>query len=102
MHSIKTWPRYYDEVEKGNKPFELRKNDRDYKTGDALLLREYVPPILRDDGVAIVKRGYYTGRRMLKKITYVLHGGKFGLKKGYVILGFKNMKEDDDKIIDKP
>lgn len=39
-HDLKILPRYFDAVEDGSKPFEVRRNDRDYQVGDILLLRE--------------------------------------------------------------
>ena len=39
-HNLKTWSCYFIEVLAGNKTFELRKNDRDYKVGDTLNLIE--------------------------------------------------------------
>jgi len=70
-------PHYFDAVEKGIKTFELRKNDRDFQVGDYLMLNEW-------------KQGY-TGRKLTRKITYILHGGSYGLRKGYVILGIKSL-----------
>lgn len=34
IHELKILPEYYEEVKCGNKNFELRKNDRDYKVYD--------------------------------------------------------------------
>lgn len=61
----------------GTKTFECRYNDRDFKVGDELLLREYDPP-----------KGY-TYRCIVRKITYIL-SDFIGLKDGYVILGVTN------------
>ncbi|HGC8936787.1 TPA: DUF3850 domain-containing protein, partial [Streptococcus agalactiae] len=57
--------------------FECRYNDRDFKVGDELLLREYDP-----------QKGY-TYRCIVRKITYIL-SDFIGLKDGYVILGVTN------------
>lgn len=61
----------------GTKTFECRYNDRDFKVGDELLLREYDP-----------QKGY-TYRCIVRKITYIL-SVFIGLKDGYVILGVTN------------
>lgn len=61
----------------GTKTFECRCNDRDFKVGDELLLREYDP-----------QKGY-TYRCIVRKITYIL-SDFIGLKDGYVILGVTN------------
>ena len=41
LHELKISPEYYDAVVNGIKPFEIRKNDRNYSVGDALRLREF-------------------------------------------------------------
>lgn len=42
-HNLKTWPEYFQAVIDGKKTFEIRKNDRDFKVGNELLLQEYDP-----------------------------------------------------------
>lgn len=42
-HDLKCWPKYYEYVASGDKTFEVRRNDRDFRVGDTLLLREYEP-----------------------------------------------------------
>ena len=75
-HQLKTETQYYQAVEKGLKQFELRKNDRNFKVGDILILVEVV-------------NEYATGRKLgLPPIKYILHGGKYGLEEGYCILGW--------------
>jgi|GEM_PF-2204631 len=49
-HELKTHPPYFAEVVKGNKTFELRKNDRDFRVGDKLRLCEYEPTEQRYTG----------------------------------------------------
>lgn len=92
-HNLKTWSCYFTEVLAGNKTFELRKNDRDYKIGNTLNLIEVDP-----DNTSWLyikeKQGYQevplaTGRTCQRIITYILEGGQFGLDKDYVILGMK-------------
>lgn len=74
-HDIKILPEFYNDVESGRKSFEIRKNDRDYKVGDYLLLREW-------DGEK------YTGRKITRYINYIFLGtGKYGIAKDYCILG---------------
>ena len=76
-HELKTLPQYFWEVWNGNKTFEIRKDDRDYKVGDKLRLLEF----------NYVK---LTGCECNREITYVLRDcEKYGLKKGFVILGMK-------------
>lgn len=39
-HDLKILPQFFDSVDDGSKPFEVRRNDRDYQVDDILLLRE--------------------------------------------------------------
>ena len=38
IHELKTCPEYFEQVRNGNKPFEVRKNDRYFSEGDEVLL----------------------------------------------------------------
>jgi ParB family chromosome partitioning protein len=77
-HELKVWPAYFEQIWDGMKGFELRKNDRDYKSLDTLLLKEYLPST------------GYTGREVEALITYVLTDVEpFGLKDGFCILSLK-------------
>lgn len=42
-HELKLNIRYFDDVRSGKKNFEIRRNDRDFKIGDILVLSAYVP-----------------------------------------------------------
>ncbi|MFD3034330.1 DUF3850 domain-containing protein, partial [Streptococcus agalactiae] len=74
QHLLNCYPEYFEDIMDGTKTFECRYNDRDFKVGDELLLREYDP-----------QKGY-TYRCIVRKITYIL-SDFIGLKDGYVILG---------------
>jgi len=75
-HYLKTWSKYFHDVDCGLKDFELRLNDRDFQIGDILILEEV-------DDFSFVK----TGKIIEKSIKYILEGGMFGLQEGYAILG---------------
>ena len=75
-HELKIKAEYLKEITEGNKNFELRRNDRDFKVGDWLHLREYI-------------NGQYTGRFYTVLIKYILKDcPEYGLMNGYCILGF--------------
>lgn len=76
-HEIKTAQPFFDDVFYNRKDFEIRKNDRDYKVGDRLKLIEF----------PFKNRQKY----VLKDIKYILQGGQYGIEKGYVILGLKEI-----------
>lgn len=42
-HELKTWPKYFERVRNGTKTFEVRNNDRDFQTGDTVILKEFDP-----------------------------------------------------------
>nr|DAM00133.1 MAG TPA: activating signal cointegrator [Caudoviricetes sp.] len=43
IHELKIHPKYYNAVNEEIKTFEIRENDRNYKVGDVLILREFTP-----------------------------------------------------------
>ena len=73
-HDLKIWPEFYQLVIDDIKPFEIRKNDRDFQVGDIIHLREW----RKDSG--------FTGRSSRWQIRYVLLQAP-GLMPGYCILG---------------
>jgi hypothetical protein len=73
-HELKTWPKYFQAIYDGEKTFEYRKNDRGFKKGDSLLLKEFNPETQE-----------YTGRVIVADITYVLEN-QMGVMDGYAIL----------------
>jgi len=75
IHELKTAQPYFEHVLTGVKPFEIRYNDRGFRPGDRLLLRE----------VDAAKQ--YTGRSVERDVTYVLGGSEFGLTPPWVVLG---------------
>ena len=78
VHELKIIPKYYKDLESGLKDFELRKDDRGFKIGDKILLKEFTAT------------NGYTGNEIEKEIGYIFEESAFGLKQGFVILGFKN------------
>jgi len=77
MIKKKTWPESFKLIKSGKKKFDLRLPDFKIKAGDTLVLEEYNP-----------KTKKYTGRKIQKKVKYVL---KFKLN------DFKQKKEVEKK-----
>lgn len=77
VHALKTLPPWWDHVASGLKSFEVRLDDRGYKVGDILELREWGTG---EDG--------YSGRSVRKTITYVMPlDGWIPAAHLYVVLG---------------
>lgn len=74
-HDLKILPQYFDDVLYGNKTFEIRKDDRNFKLKDYLNLREWDPD-----------KKQYTGKRIIKQICYLSH---YEQQDGYVVLGLR-------------
>ena len=75
-HDLKTETQYFQAVENGEKKFEARKNDRDFKIGDMVTLEETVS-------------GVYTGRKLAPfEIKYILHGKQYGVEDGYCVFSW--------------
>jgi len=79
-HHLKTWPEYFKAIKDGIKTFELRKNDRDFKVGDLLVLEEIDEP----DSFT----GKYTGNAISVRVTYIIKGPMFGLAERWCIMAF--------------
>lgn len=75
-HELKILPEYFEKVAIGIKTFEIRKNDRDFKVGDTIFLREF-------------ENGHYGGRNVVAKITYITD---YEQKEGYVVFGIQTIK----------
>lgn len=72
-HELKCWPNYFKDLMNG-KTFEVRRDDRSFRVGDTLRLRE------------CQRGGVYTGREMVRRVTYILPGDQHGIEKGYVVM----------------
>ncbi|MBM3120389.1 MAG: DUF3850 domain-containing protein [Chloroflexi bacterium] len=76
-HELKTETEYYQAVERGDKSFEVRKNDRDFKIFDMVILHEVV-------------HGIPTGRKLdPMEIVYILPGGIYGIAPDYCVMQLK-------------
>lgn len=82
-HELKILPEYYRAVIERRKTFEVRKNDRNFKVGDKIRLREFDPDY----------KLKYTGREWYGKITYILKSPIY-CKKGYVIMSIKEVNNN--------
>ena len=82
-HELKTDPEVFDAVKSGEKTFEIRLNDRNFKVGDVLFLRR-----TRHTGeeMRVGMPLEYTDDELRKTVRYILHGPIYGLADGWVIM----------------
>lgn len=78
LHTLKIQSRYFKDVVSGLKTFEIRKNDRDYKVGDILVLEERLC-------------GRFTDEQIKVKVTYITD---YAQQDGYVVMGIELYKEE--------
>jgi ParB family transcriptional regulator, chromosome partitioning protein len=81
-HHLKTWIKPYRELASGDKTFEFRINDRDFRVGDFLVLQEYS----LIDGL--------TGEEVTVEVTSILHGPEFGVPGGYCCMSILRTEEN--------
>ena len=85
-HELKTDPEPFRASWWGWKDYEIRINDRDFKAGDTLALRE-----TKYSGEEMKNGEFlqYTGRVLGRQITEVRTG--YGIKEGWCILGISKV-----------
>lgn len=76
-HKLKLKSEYFDDVLSGKKTAEVRLNDRDYKSGDKLILLEWTGD-------------NFTGRYILRKIVSMYKLDNIGIK-NWVLLCMQEM-----------
>lgn len=80
-HELRIDPEYYERVQDGSKTFEIRRNDRDYREGQVVMLREW-----RRDGIEPGKR--YSGREHVARIGYI---ADYKQQPGYVVFSLSSI-----------
>lgn len=85
VHTLKTEARFYDAIEAGLKPFEVRFNDRDYAIGDTLVLVRIVP---EGEAAAEGQPCPCAAPSCLQvAVTFILDDPRYGVQPGWVVLG---------------
>ena len=77
IHVLKCWPKYFEELFSGKKTFDIRRNDRDYKVGEFLDIKEWCPTTEK-----------FSGRSVFFKISHTTAEPKW-VQKGYIGLSLK-------------
>lgn len=68
---------------RGDKTFEVCRDDRHFQRGDVLIMLPYNRESQAYEPI---------GGSIQADVSYVLRGGQFGIEAGYVILGMRNVK----------
>lgn len=76
-HTLKTVQPYFNDVIRGHKTFEIRKNDRNFKINDILELIEYHPNF------------GFLGGEALFEVVYITD---YEQKPNYVVLGIRRVE----------
>jgi hypothetical protein len=80
VHRVKTYPDNFRMMQSGQKPFDVREDDRMYERGDTIIFDEWDPDT-----------GNFTGKHLTKEITCKQIWG--GLSPGFCALGLKDEQE---------
>jgi hypothetical protein len=84
-HELKTWCAPFNAVWHEHKRFEIRRNDRAFKVGDVLRLREWDHESER-----------YTGRSVDTEVTYIVPGGNWGLPDDLCVMSIRTVTRTVD------
>jgi hypothetical protein len=86
-HELKIDPGLLDPIIRGEKTFEVRRDDRTFQVGDTLLLRETAQSgeFMRETGAA----PEYTGKELRCRVTFVLRGPVYAVPAGYAVLAIR-------------
>ena len=82
-HELKCHREPFQALLDGCKRFEIREDDRGFKVGDRLHLREWQPI-----GPGSVE-GYYWGREVEFFVTYISRGSEWGFSYGMVVMSLR-------------
>lgn len=86
-HYLKTWPAYFDAIAKGEKNFEVRRDDRGFQRGDTVILWRFDP-----DGVEVLQEPALA-EQLHFRIGWILTGGQFGIEPGYVVMSLRPIEQ---------
>lgn len=80
-HELKIWPEPFRAVRDGDKTFEVRENDRDFRLGDWLVLCEWDP-----------EAEAFTGARVVAFVSYIVNGPEWGLPESMAVMALGDVK----------
>lgn len=81
-HGLKTDKGAFKRLWNGDKTAKFRKNDRDFKVGEILVLEEHYC-------------GEYTGNYVVVRVTDIVYGPEYGIPDGYCMMSIKELLRFD-------
>lgn len=90
-HDLKTHPRLFAAMKSGIKTFDVRCDDRSFKEGDILRLVEWDGDQMRC--LCHQEHCSIRGDILLRRVSYILPGGEYGVERGFVVLGLDDSDE---------
>jgi hypothetical protein len=78
IHELKSWPGQFQAMWTGLKRAEFRRDDRGYRVGDLLELREWDPDLQQ-----------YTGFRLTARVTHLVRGPELEVPAGFAVLSIE-------------
>jgi ParB family chromosome partitioning protein len=79
VHYLKCWPEPFEATLAGLKTHEFRKNDRDFKVGDLLVLQLFDPET----------QTYVGLKECTVRVTYASYGPDWRIPEGYVVMSIE-------------
>ena len=89
VHRVKSAPNPFRDVWDGRKSYEVRVDDRGYRTGDEMRLCEWTSPLAAAESGSTADLSGYTGREIRVEIVHKTPGGRWGLPHGLCVLGIR-------------
>lgn len=89
-HELKTASPYWDAIERGEKLFEVRKNDRFFQQGDTVVLlrlheKHEGPYRIYTNAYGYAEADPDNAKRLTFRVGPILQGGQFGIEPGYCV-----------------
>ncbi len=90
-HKLKTNQEYLDAIRRGDKTFEIRRDDRGFEEGHILWLKGWNP-----------QAETYTGDELKVDVSYILRDApQFGLAEGFCLMGIKIRPKPEVQVVEE-
>lgn len=83
-HELKCDPPAFDAVERKEKNFEVRRDDRGFQKGDTVVLKSF-----DRSKNAYVRDAWGNTKTVTRKIKFILTGGQYGIEPGYIVMALQ-------------